>query len=338
MFASLTAPYLAALDQTMREIASDALQQDEPGFGVMLRYALGWVDENDQPFPQTTGKRLRPLLMFLCTEASGGHWQTTLPAASAVEFLHNFSLIHDDVQDDSPTRHNRPTVWKLWGIPNAINAGDALYTLAYIALERLSESLPAEQVVHLWRIFGQTNLALTRGQHLDMRFEKQDSVTTEDYIRMIGGKTAALLSASAYMGAYIGCADAARAEHFAEFGRNVGIAFQIRDDILGIWGDPQVTGKSAATDIVSRKKSLPVLYGLAHSPDLETLYGQPHLSADDVQQAITLLDEVEARAFTEELEQQYFSQAMHDLEQSNPDFKGGQKINAFVDALFQRAR
>lgn len=338
MFASLTAPYLAALDQTMREIASDALQQDEAGFGVMLRYALGWVDQNDQPYPQNTGKRLRPLLMFLCTEAAGGDWQTALPAAAAVEFLHNFSLIHDDVQDDSPTRHNRPTVWKIWGVNNAINAGDALYTMAYMALERLSESLPAEQVVHLWRIFSQTNLALTRGQHLDMRFEKQDRVTTDDYIRMIGGKTAALLSASAYMGAYIGCADAKRAGHFAEFGRNVGIAFQIRDDILGIWGDPQVTGKSAATDIVSRKKSLPVLYGLAHSSALRTLYSQPQLSDEDVQQAVSLLDEVDARSYTESLEQGYFSQAMHDLEQASPDLGGGQKINAFVDALFQRAR
>jgi len=338
VFASLTAPYLAALDQTMREIAADALQQDEVGFGVMLRYALGWVDENDQPYVHNTGKRLRPLLMFLCTEAAGGDWHAALPAAAAVEFLHNFSLIHDDVQDDSPTRHNRPTVWKIWGVNNAINAGDALYTMAYIALERLSQALPAEQVVHLLRVFGQTNLALTRGQHLDMRFEKQQTVTAEDYIRMIGGKTAALLATSAYMGAFIGCADTTRASHFGEFGRNVGIAFQIRDDILGIWGDPQVTGKSAATDIVSRKKSLPVLYGLTQSPVLEALYRQPHLTDQDIQQAMTLLDGVNTLTYTQAQEEQYFSQAMHALEQAHPDSAGGQKINAFVDALFQRAR
>ncbi|NJR12797.1 polyprenyl synthetase family protein [bacterium] len=292
MFATLTAPYLSTLDQTMRQIAADLLQQDEPGFGVMVRYALGWADANDQPYTNITGKRLRPLLLFLCTETAGGNWHTALPAAAAVEFLHNFSLIHDDVQDNSPTRHNRPTVWKIWGVNNAINAGDTLYTIAYLALERLSQALPAQQVVHLLRVFGQTNIALTRGQHLDMRFETQDSVATDDYIRMIGGKTAALLSACAYMGAYIGCGDETRAGYFAEFGRNVGIAFQIRDDILGIWGDPQVTGKSAATDIVSRKKSLPVLYGLAQNPTLAALYQQPHLSDADVQQAISLLDSV----------------------------------------------
>lgn len=338
MFATLTAPYLSALDHNMRDIAAEALREDELGYGVMLRYALGWVDEHDQPYNHPTGKRLRPLLMFLCTEAAGGDWHSALPAGSAVEFLHNFSLIHDDVQDNSPTRHSRPTVWKVWGVANAINAGDALYTLAYIALERVSQHVTPAQAVHLWRIFGETNIALTRGQHLDMRFETQDTVSTDDYIRMIGGKTAALLSACAYMGAYIGSGDAERSQHFAAFGRNVGIAFQIRDDILGIWGDPSVTGKSAATDIVSRKKSLPVLYGLERSPALADLYRKDTLTDADVTEAVALLDSVDARAYTEALEHQYFSQAMQDLEQASPETHAAPKITAFIDSLFNRAK
>ena len=156
-----------------------------------------------------------------------------------MELLHNFSLIHDDIQDDSPTRHGRPTVWKVWGASNAINAGDALYTLAYCALERLSDTVPADTVIKVWRIFNATTLELTRGQHLDMQFEHQTSVTVDDYISMIRGKSAALVAACAQIGALIASGDDELAARYAEFGLNLGIAFQIRDDILGIWGDPE---------------------------------------------------------------------------------------------------
>ena len=138
----------------------------------------------------------------------------------------------------------------------------------------------------VWAIFNRTNLELTRGQHLDMRFEKQAVVSVEEYISMIGGKSAALVSACAQMGALIGSGDEALAAHFAAFGRDLGIAFQIRDDILGIWGEPEVTGKSAATDILSRKKSLPVLYGLSQSEALVELYQRSTFGAAEVDEAV----------------------------------------------------
>src|SRR5688572_1096933 len=131
----------------MRHLLMESLPRDEPGFGVMMRYALGWSDEHDKPYGVPAGKRLRPILLMLCAEAAGGDWKTALPAAAAVEFLHNFSLIHDDIQDNSPTRHNRLTVWKVWGLANAINAGDSLFAVAYSALASISRFLPAERTV-----------------------------------------------------------------------------------------------------------------------------------------------------------------------------------------------
>jgi geranylgeranyl diphosphate synthase type I len=280
--------YSADLDATMRRIV-DLLPDNAPGFGVMARYPLGWVNEHNQPYSRTTGKRIRPLFLLLCTEAAGGDWQQALPAAAAVELLHNFSLIHDDIQDDSPIRHGRPTVWKVWGLPNAINAGDALFSLSYTALEELSSTgVPPDVLVKIWRIFNKTNIELTRGQHLDMRFEKQPVVSIEEYISMISGKSAALLATCAQIGALVATGDEVLAAQYATFALNMGIAFQIRDDILGIWGDPNVTGKSAATDIISRKKSLPVLYSLTKSEHLATIYQRDQLDNLAVMEAVEI--------------------------------------------------
>jgi geranylgeranyl diphosphate synthase type I len=203
LFAQLAQPFFAELDTTMRQVVAH-IPDDVPGFGVMMRYALGWVDENDQPYPPKTGKRIRPVLLLLCSEAVGGNWRVALPAAAAVELLHNFSLIHDDIQDNSPTRHKRPTVWKIWGQANAINAGDALFSLAFCALERLAGTVKPETLQKVWHIFNTTTLELTRGQHLDMRFEHQASVSVDDYLSMISGKSAALVSACAQIGAVVG--------------------------------------------------------------------------------------------------------------------------------------
>jgi len=327
--------YLTDLDTFMRQVVK-SLPEDPPGFGVMLRYAMGWVDENDQPYSHPTGKRIRPILLLLCAEAAGGDWRTALPAAASVELVHNFSLIHDDIQDDSPTRHGRPTVWQVWGRANAINAGDALYTLAYCALENLSNKLHPETVIKVWRIFNSTTLELTRGQHLDMRFEHQPTVTVDEYISMIRGKSAALVAACAQIGALIGSGNDELAARYAEFGLNLGIAFQIRDDILGIWGNPTTTGKSAATDILSRKKSLPVLYGLSQSPDLRAIYERQQFSDTDVTEAVNVLDAINAQSYTQESETTFYQRALATLEGANPQGRASDGLIQLIHALFQR--
>jgi geranylgeranyl diphosphate synthase type I len=328
--------FLPAVDAAMRDVL-DSLWDIPPDFDVMLRYPLGWVDEHNQPYGQPTGKRIRPLLLLLCTGAAGGDWHMALPAAASVELLHNFSLIHDDIEDNSPTRHGRPTVWKVWGQANAINAGDALFSLAHAALEGLSgEDLSAETVVNVWRVFNQTTMQLTRGQHLDMRFERQEVVSVDEYISMISGKSAALVAGCAQIGALIATSNDELGQQYADFGLNLGLAFQIRDDILGIWGDPTVTGKSAATDIMSRKKSLPILYGLAKSEQLAVLYRSEDFGAEHVEEAVQLLDGLGARDYAQESEAAYYHQAIDALRQGQPRGEAGEGLVQLVDTLFQR--
>lgn len=335
MIAEYAARFFPELDATMRRIVASI--PDEPDFGVMLRYPLGWVNEHDQPYNQPTGKRIRPLLLMLAAEAVGGEWQQALPAAAAVELLHNFSLIHDDIQDDSSLRHGRPTVWKIWSVANAINAGDAMFVLAYSAMQHLSSTrIPPSTILDIWGIFNRTNIELTRGQHLDMRFEKQAHVTVDQYLSMIAGKSAALVACCAQIGALCGGAAPAVAEAFAQFGLNLGLAFQIRDDILGIWGDPSTTGKSAATDIISRKKSLPILYGLERSPLLVALFGRDSFGDDEVAAAVAILDELGAQQYTIEQETLYYQRALDALARSGAPESGLAGLRALSAWLFKR--
>jgi geranylgeranyl diphosphate synthase type I len=341
VFAALGSRYFTELDATMRQIIDHSLQsadREAPEFGAMLRYPLGWIDEHNHPYTQPTGKRIRPLLLLLCAEAVGGDWRQALPAAAAVEFLHNFSLIHDDIEDDSATRHGRPTVWKLWGLSNALNAGDAMFALAYIALGHLTNAdVAPATIIKVLQVFNRTNLELTRGQHLDMGFEKRSAVTTDEYLSMIRGKSAALVAACAQTGALIGRNDEQLASSFADFGLNLGIAFQIRDDILGIWGDPAVTGKSAATDILSHKKSLPVLFGLQHSDELTAIFHRPSLSQEDVHDSVKLLDATGALVFARDTEERYYRAALAALEQTHLHSEAAEGLSALAKTLFERS-
>jgi geranylgeranyl diphosphate synthase type I len=236
--------------------------------------------------------------------------------AAAVELLHNFSLIHDDVEDDSPTRRHRPTVWALWGVPQAINAGDAMFTLARLALHGLgSRPIPPALAMDACMIFDHACLRLTEGQYLDMSFEGRLDVTVDEYLTMIEGKTAALLSASLELGALVGGADQATRRHLAEFGRSLGLAFQMQDDILGIWGDEAVTGKSAASDILTRKKSLPVVYALENprvGEELRARYAQA-IEPADVPAVLDLLALAGAREYAEQAAQAAHQAALDEL-------------------------
>src|SRR5262245_35325878 len=212
-------------------------------FHEMLTYHMGWTGEGAGP--DATGKRIRPLMLLLCTAACGADWQSALPAAAAVELVHNFSLVHDDIQDNSNRRRGRPTTWVKWGMPMAINVGDALFVISNQAIMDLEENYPAGRVAQAAQILHNTCLDLTCGQFLDMSYEERTDLGVEDYWPMVAGKTAALLSASCHIGALLGGADDAKQEAYRSFGHYLGLAFQVQDDILGIWGDEFQTGKSA---------------------------------------------------------------------------------------------
>ncbi len=302
--------YLPLIEAEMGRVIGGATGVYAGHYG-MIRYHMGWVDAAMQPAVVNSGKRIRPVACLLACEAMGGSVDDALPAAAAVELLHNFSLVHDDVEDDSPTRRHRPTVWALWGVPQAVNVGDAMFTLARLALHSLgSRPISPGLAMDACMVFDHACLRLTEGQYLDMSFEGRLDVTVAEYLMMIEGKTAALLSASLELGALVGGADVATRQRLAEFGRSLGLAFQMQDDILGIWGDEALTGKSAASDILARKKSLPVVYALENplvGEALRTRYAEP-IEPADVPAVLDLL----ARAGAQE----YTAQAAHEAHQA----------------------
>ena len=248
--AEFASRWLPRVEEEMREILA-APHAAHAAHYAMMHYHLGWADEALQPLAVSSGKRIRPLLCLMACEAVGGNPADAIPAAAAVEILHNFSLVHDDIEDGDETRRHRPTLWALWGVPQAINVGDGMFALAYKALLRMgrradgTESFPAAHgALEAADLFSEACIRLTEGQHLDLSFEERVDVSSSEYLQMIEGKTAALIAGSTALGALFGGAEQRQEQLLGSFGRNLGLAFQIQDDILGIWGDPARDGKS----------------------------------------------------------------------------------------------
>jgi geranylgeranyl diphosphate synthase type I len=249
----------------------DAVQRLDPASRAQVSYHLGWSDVDGAPAEGGGGKAVRPALALLSAEAAGAPTEAGLPGAVAVELVHNFSLLHDDLMDGDVERRHRRTVWAIWGAPAAILAGDALLALAQeVLLESDSPHAAAAA-----RLLAGTTRELIRGQVQDLAFEQRGDVTLQECLDMAGGKTGALLSASAAIGAVLAGAPDDVVGALSVFGAQVGLAFQLVDDVLGIWGDPAVTGKSIFSDLRSRKKSLPVSYAVANCPELAAWLAAP---------------------------------------------------------------
>ena len=309
-----------------------------PLFHRMMHYHMGWVDAEGELINNARGKRIRPGLALLVSEANCGSCGPARPAAAAVEVIHNFSLLHDDIQDRSPTRRGRPAAWTIWGERQAINAGDAMFALAHLAVQYLApdEADPA-LIGPMLRILDETSLELTRGQHLDMAFEDRTDVTADEYLTMIRGKTAALIAAAAHLGALAAGADEETQAHYYEFGLYLGLAFQVRDDILDLWGDPKDIGKEAAVDLRDRKKSLPILYGLERSDALcELYYSDTEMDDARVAEAIDLLNSVDARGYADSLAGQYSEATINHLEAADPQDEAGEALQELVGMLLNR--
>lgn len=347
------------------ELQRQIARLDEPRtrpFHEMLTYHMGWTGEGAGP--EAAGKRIRPLLVLLTCAASQNRrereergetkeisahsavsavnippresWENALPAAACIELIHNFSLVHDDIQDQSPSRRGRPTVWKQWGMPQAINAGDALFILAHLALFDLHGKFPAEALFMTGNLLHQACLDLTRGQYLDISYEKRNSLSIQDYWPMISAKTAALLSACTQIGALLGGADEAAQDAYKNFGHYLGLAFQVQDDYLGIWGDEAVTGKSAASDLVEGKKSLPVLYGLEKKGPFARRWAEGPLSSDEVPALADQLAREGAKAFTQDTADQMTDLAMQSLRQADPQAEAGEALFELANLLLNR--
>ncbi len=292
---------VSVLDRSRSAVVPElqaAVARLDPGSRLPASYHFGWCDPEGNPTPEGFGgKAVRPAFALLSAEAVGAPAETALPGAVGVELIHNFSLIHDDLLDGDVERRHRKTVWAIWGAATAILTGDALLALAHeIVLEADS---PAAGRAGL--LLATTTRELTRGQTQDLAFETRQGVSLDECLDMAGGKTGSLLAASAAIGAVLAGADAATIGALTAFGSQVGIAFQLVDDVLGIWGDPAVTGKSAHSDLRARKKSLPVTWAQTddrHGPAIQAFLtgdGEPDEAA--IVRIAETLDEAGARSW-----------------------------------------
>ena len=303
-------------------------------FYEMLTYHMGWT--GDGAGPAATGKRIRPLMLLMTVSACDTEWLYAVPAAVAVELVHNFSLVHDDIQDNSEKRRGRATIWKLWGVAMAINAGDALFVQSNLAIMDLRNRYPAETVVKAATVLHDTSLDLTRGQFLDMSYEKRLDLRVEDYWPMIAGKTAALLSACCHIGSILGGADQGRQDAFRSFGHALGIAFQVQDDILGIWGDETITGKSAASDLLEGKKSLPVLHGLSKGGKFAKRWTKGPIQPDEVEEIAQLLATEGSYEYTHGISRQMTTMALNSLREADPQGEAGEALMELANQLIKR--
>jgi len=228
------------------------------GVGDLCAYHLGWTERSGAPARGGTGKMLRPVLCLTACRGYGED-QLAVSVAAAIELLHAFSLVHDDIEDGDQLRHGRETLWVMAGLPLALNAGDYLFALANRALCEAVQLLPPDRHARALAMFNDAYLRMIEGQHLDIEFEQREHVTAEEYARMVRGKTGALLGASLALGALFGGAPADDVDALGEAGVDLGLAFQAVDDALAVWGDPAVTGKAVGNDLVRGKKSLPLV-------------------------------------------------------------------------------
>jgi geranylgeranyl diphosphate synthase, type I len=305
------------LADTEAEILRVVGGRDAATAGVyeMIRYHLG-LDGSTGP----RGKRMRPLLGLLAYTSIAGEHTAALPGAAAVELGHNFSLVHDDIEDGDVERRHRATLWALHGVPQAINTGDLIFSLSRVALHRLTDlGFSDAKVLRLMRLYDETCVALCEGQYIDIATSAQDEpMTVELYFDMIGRKTAALIAASIEAGALLATDDDDVIASYRRFGWSLGLAFQLNDDLLGIWGEEQKTGK-VPTDVVRHKKTLPVLYAFEHAtPEdrgrLAVLHAQPNPSDAEVGVIVAILERSGAQAFTRSEARRHRDLALSELD------------------------
>ncbi|HEX6555643.1 MAG TPA: polyprenyl synthetase family protein [Ktedonobacteraceae bacterium] len=293
-----------------------------------MQYHLGWVDQQLRPADGHPGKLLRPKLLLLSYELAWAQGQPpathplalslrpALPAAAAIELAHNFTLLHDDIEDGDVERRHRRTVWSVWGIPQAILVGDALIALTRLHLWKvLDEGVEPATALHLAKLFDAALLRLTEGQHLDMSFEGQQQISLSSYEEMISRKTATLMGCATEMGATLGTWNQDIIEGLARFGHALGLAFQVRDDMLGVWATEAELGKLPAGDIYRRKKSLPILHAFQYAqPDdqqaMAKMYTQDTpITQEQVQEVLVIFVRTQTREYCNQFLAQQCQQA-----------------------------
>jgi len=331
---SFTSLFLFEIEESLKDMLNQNISLEYSQMKDMMAYHMGWDLRRNTSI--VTGKRIRPIILLLCTKLFRSDWKIALPAAVAIEYLHNFSLIHDDIEDQSEFRHGQPTVWKKWGIAQAINTGDAMFSLSQLAILNLGNTNPiiAYQAA---RLFNSTCLALTGGQHLDMLFESMPIISRKEYFKMISGKTAALIATATELGGLIAETTTKDQVNLKNFGNALGLAFQAQDDFLGIWGDEKTIGKSTSLDLKTGKKTLPIVFILEERPDLLHVFEKIPETDDDIALRLELLESNGAKDFIREVTLHQSNLAKQSL--NNIDYYDHDaylSLNTLIDKLVDR--
>jgi geranylgeranyl diphosphate synthase type I len=306
---------------------------------TVVGYHFGWWDRHGRPVNGKRGKALRPTVLLLSASAVGGRPEELTRVAAAVELVHNFSLVHDDVMDGDRTRHHRPTVWHVFGMDQAILAGDAMLALA-TSLVAACAGPPAALAVE-W--LSRCVVRLCEGQYGDLGFERREDVTLPECLDMVAGKTSALLECSCALGALLAGAGDHRVDLLRAFGRDLGVAFQLVDDLLGIWGDAAVTGKPVGADLARRKKTLPVVAALASGTaaggELSALYHGPGLlTPAQVARAAELVEAAGGRAWARAEATARLAAASAHLDAACCAPRAGAELLALIEFVTRRDR
>ena len=318
-------------------LRSPTLQPDEARDGdplyPILRYHVGLCDEKGLA-EKALGKMLRPSLLLFITQELGGEIECALPAAIALELVHNFSLIHDDIQDHDELRRGRPTVWKLIGVAQAINAGDLMYSLA-IKHAFLSGYDAVKSIIN-------AATAMIEGQALDLAYEDR-WVDTQSYMGMIDKKTGALICCAFDTGGIISGVGEDVLDVLTSLGRDLGRAFQITDDLLGVWGNGDVTGKPTVSDIRRKKKSFPVALAMQRGDEegrtlLERVYAQDEISDNDVTRVVSLMARLDVRKSGEAAVEGYLKKATASLESLPLSKEGREMMHELIAYLARRKK
>ncbi len=281
------------------------------------------------------GKRVRPVMCIMGNELFDAIKPDAWEVATAIELFHNFTLIHDDIMDQAPLRRGMDTVHHKYGVNTAILAGDAMMIMAWDYLRRINKDVMPE----ILALFNQTALEVSEGQQLDMDFEKRDKVSLDEYVNMITLKTSVLLAASLQLGAVIGGAGEGNARHLYEFGKNLGVAFQVQDDYLDAFGDPAKFGKQVGGDILANKKTFLMIQALEAAPAADKVLLQELMEqnpADKVQQVLDIFQRAGVNEWALELKNRYIEKAMHHLDEIAVLSKRKEPLRQLADFLVQR--
>lgn len=326
--------FLPAVDQYLFSTLEEYLKPAFPELREAIFYQFGFSNADSG---KMKGKRIRPLLVLLSADLLSIDWQKVLPAASAIEMLHNFSLIHDDIEDHSPLRRGKETIWKKWGIEKAVNIGDMLFILAAQTMQTSASDFGLNQSAEGSQLFLQTASSIMQGQQMDMAFEGDVEITTEDYLFMIREKTAALLAHSCEISAVLANSDPTIRQKFHAFGLNLGMAFQVYDDWLGIWGKESQTGKTECSDLIEKKISFPVLLGLQQSaPFYDVWHATLPISKNQAQEMAGILSRTGIEAQVLEKASYYNDVALKALESINGKEAAKDAIRTVAEDLVKR--